>query len=115
MPSVLVLIKGEKLNVQPRWIDDLEVGGRIRSIIFLTNDNGRAEYELKYPTKTRIYFRGNPKYLEYANDEIVIIIGRIDQFEIRSEDGITKVYELKDPVILLNDLTEHVEFENEMN
>ena len=115
MPSVLVLIKGENLNVQPRWVDDLEVRSRIKSITFLTSDNGRAEYELKHPTKISVYFRGNPKYLEYANNKIVIIIGRINQFEVRNKEGITKVYELRDPVILLNDLTEQVEYENEMD
>jgi len=113
MPSVIVLVKGKKLDAKTEGIDKLQVKGKIQTVSFLTVDNGRATYDLKYPSKVTITFHGNPKQIEYVNNEIVIIIGRIDKFDVTNKEGITKSYELKDPIIILHDLNDYVEFDEE--
>ena len=105
MPSVITFIRGSGLIVNPCHDDSLCIKGIIQKLSFVTVDNGRSDYDIREPLKYTLTLHGEPKYLEYANQEFVVIIGNVEWFELESEIGtIYKRYKLEDPVIMLYNL-----------
>jgi len=106
MPSVVMFVRGENLQFEPCNLDVLCVKGDIKRVSFITVDNGRSDYDIRSNDKHKLTIHGNSMYLEYFNHEFVVILGDVQWFEVESGDGTThKVYELRDPVILLHNLT----------
>jgi len=105
MPHVILFIRGQNLSVEPSGIDSLKVKGYIKKLSFVTCENSYSTYDMSEPLKYTLTLHGKGIYLEYGNQEFVVILGDIRWFEYQSEKGtIYKRYRVEDPVVMLYNL-----------